>query len=158
MDADLIEFRNALGLFATGVTIITAIGPDGRPIGMTANSFNSVSLEPKLVLWSLAKSSGLLEAFAQASGYCIHILAQDQVNLSNTFARPSEDRFDGVDWLLSENGFPLIQDCVASFECASEYQYEGGDHIIFVGRVLQFATDPERPVLGFHKGRYIDFS
>lgn len=154
MDEKQIAFRNALGLFATGVTVITTM--DGkRPVGLTANSFNSVSLDPPLVLWSMAKTSNMLSTYQKAEGYCIHVLGSDQQELSNTFARPSEDRFAGIEWELSPLGLPLIKNCVAHFECVSQHQYEGGDHIIFVGRVEGFATVTDRPVLGFHRGKYV---
>lgn len=155
MEQDPVEFRNALGLFATGVTIITTLDGE-RPLGLTANSFNSVSLDPKLLLWSMAKSSGVLSTYQRAPGYCIHILGLDQLDLSNTFARPSDDRFAEVEWEPSPSlGLPLIKNCIAYFECESEHQYEGGDHIIFVGKVVSYGTGPERSVLGFHKGKYV---
>ncbi len=155
MDADQIEFRNALGLFATGITVITSMDGD-TPMGLTANSFNSVSLDPPLVLWSMAKSSSMLSAYQKAPGFCIHVLGSDQQELSNRFAGRAEDRFANLDWQKSQLGLPLISGCVAHFECRSEHQYEGGDHIIFVGRVESYAADAARPVLGYHRGKYVE--
>lgn len=153
MEDETIQFRNALGSFATGVTIVTTV--DGKtPLGMTANSFNSVSLDPKLILWSLAKSSRMLSVYEKAPGYIVHVLGQDQIDLSNTFARPSDDRFAGLDWEWSALGLPFIKGCAAHFECTSEHQYDGGDHIILVGRVKNYHAEPDRDVLCFHRGRY----
>jgi 3-hydroxy-9,10-secoandrosta-1,3,5(10)-triene-9,17-dione monooxygenase reductase component len=146
-------FRNALGRFPTGVTVVTTLGPDGRWIGLTANSFNSVSLDPPLVLWSLAKRAASLPVFANAPHYAINVLAADQIELSRQFASPRDDRFSGVACRKGLGGIPLIEGCAAWFECHNVHQYEGGDHIILVGRVERFA-DAERPALAFHAGGY----
>ncbi|HLI12491.1 MAG TPA: flavin reductase [Alphaproteobacteria bacterium] len=146
-------FRNALGRFPTGVTVVTTRTPDGHRIGLTANSFNSVSLDPPLVLWSLARSAGALSTFLAAPHYAINVLAADQIALSRRFASPCEDRFAGVAWREGLGGVPLIEGCTAWFECHNVHQYDGGDHVILVGQVERF-TDAERPALAFHAGYY----
>lgn len=150
---DTYSFRDALGHFATGVTIITARGKDGTPVGVTVNSFNSASLEPPLVLWSLNRSSGTLPIFNEAGSFAVHILAAEQIELSNRFARPADNKFDGIEYGEGLGGAPLLAGCAARFECRTMYQYEGGDHIIFVGEVQRFDKAGGSTLL-FHKGKY----
>tara|TARA_R110002110_G_scaffold303525_1_gene517596 strand:- start:13977 stop:14957 length:981 start_codon:yes stop_codon:yes gene_type:complete len=150
---DIRSFRSALGQFATGVTIITAVGQDGKPVGVTANSFNSASLDPPLVLWSLSKNSGTLEAFRKSAYFAVHILSADQIDLSNRFAAPRDDKFEGIETATGLGNIPLLDGCAARFECKTSYQYEGGDHIIFVGEVQRF-DDADRQTLLYHKGQY----
>ncbi|MEJ8572566.1 flavin reductase [Microbaculum marinum] len=147
------DFRMALGRFVTGVTVVTAIDPAGRPIGLTANSFNSVSLDPPLVLWSLARKSANLRAFEEASHFAINVLSVDQKEISDRFARPSEDRFAGLEWTPGAGGAPVLGGCAAVFECCSEQRYEGGDHVIFIGRVERFGHEDRVP-LAYHAGGY----
>ena len=149
------EFRMALGQFATGVTVITTMDDVGQPIGVTASSFNSVSLDPPLVLWSLAKSAKSLPAFQKATGFNVHILASHQEAISNRFARASEKKFEDIDYGVCPNGRPLLRQYAALFRCETEYQYEGGDHVILVGKVIEFET-MNYPALVFHKGSYAD--
>ncbi|MHA7847493.1 p-hydroxyphenylacetate 3-hydroxylase reductase component [Serratia sp. D1N4] len=146
-------FRRALGNFATGVTVVTAATPDGTRVGMTANSFNSVSLDPPLVLWSIDKRSGSYSVFEQASHFAINILAADQVDLSNRFARPSEDKFAGVETETGAGGAPLLADCAARFQCEKYQQVDGGDHWILIGKVVAF-DDLGRAPLVYHQGSY----
>lgn len=147
------DFRNALGQFATGVTVITSLDQSGGPVGCTVSSFNSVSIDPPLVLWSLAKDSGSLEAY-QASGYfCVHVLSAAQEDLSGRFASSGIDKFEGIDWQAGEGGAPLLPEFAAQFQCKTTYQYEGGDHVIFVGEVLSYEKTEEPPLV-FHRGRY----
>lgn len=146
-------FRNALGRFATGVTIITTRGPDGKPEGLTANSFSSLSLDPPLVLWSLAKAANSRAAFESCEHFAINVLASHQRSLSHRFATPAEDKFAGVDWSEGIGGAPVIADCIARFECRNLARHEGGDHVIFVGRVEQFENTEGTPLLYFG-GRY----
>lgn len=148
------DFRNALGRFATGVTVVTALNAEGKPIGVTISSFNSVSLDPPLVLWSLSTNSPKLEAFRQASHYAINVLAADQRGLSNRFASRAEDRFADVPVRRGQGGTPLIEGCCAWFECTHEAHYPGGDHIIFVGRVEGFARGEATSPLVFFDGAY----
>lgn len=153
MSVDSVEFRKALGSFVTGVTIVTTRAADGTDVGLTANSFNSVSLDPPMVLWSLAKTAASRAAFTQADCFAVHILAVDQEALSNRFAKRSENKFEGVELERGEGGLPLLRDCTARFECRTVHRYEGGDHIIFVGEVRSFVHSERRP-LAFHSGRY----
>ncbi len=147
------EFRKALGSFATGVTIITTRAPDGTPLGMTVNSFNSVSLNPPLVLWSIAHSSLNLEAFRQATHWAVHILSTEQEELSGRFARRGEDKFAGLEIDIGGDGIPLLRGCTARFECKTAFQYGGGDHDILVGEVLAFDRSETAPLV-FHGGKY----
>jgi len=149
-----IEFRSALGNFATGITVITAkdFGDDGY-VGITANSFNSVSINPPLVLWSCAKSVRSLPVYEAAEYYAVNILASDQIEVSNNFATQQPDKFASVDFAPGIGGVPLLQGCAAVFQCKQKMMYEGGDHIIFVGEVLEFECF-EKPPLVFAKGTY----
>lgn len=146
--------RNTLGRYATGVAVVTAVDPDGHPIGLTVNSFAAVSLEPPLVLWSLANASNSLEAFRQASHHCINVLAASQVDISNRFATWPVDRFAGLPWHTGLGGAPRLDGCCARFEVRNDIQYPGGDHLIFVSRVERFDEIAELPPLVFHGGRY----
>lgn len=146
-------FRRALGNFATGVTVVTAAGPSGRKVGVTANSFNSVSLDPALILWSIDKRSTSHEVFEEASHFAVNILAADQIDLSNNFARPKEDRFAGIDYETGTGGAPLFADCAARFECEKYQQLDGGDHWILVGKVVAFDDFGRSPLL-YHQGAY----
>jgi flavin reductase (DIM6/NTAB) family NADH-FMN oxidoreductase RutF len=148
------DLRSTLGSFATGITIITARATDGEPIGLTISSFNSVSLDPPLILWSLSLISPKLEAFRSASHYAVNVLAADQRWLSDRFAARGKDRFGGLPQRAGLGGAPLIEGCCAWFECANEAQYPGGDHAIFVGRVERFAQGDAQSPLIFHNARY----
>ncbi len=146
--------RNALGRFATGVTIVTAIDPDGHPIGLTVNSFSAVSLNPPLVLWCLDNTSHNLAAFRRAGHHAINVLAAGQLDLSNRFAKWPVDSFAGLHWHPGADGVPLLPGCCASFEVANEATHPGGDHTIFVGRVERFSEPPGIAPLLFHAGQY----
>ena len=148
------DFRDALGSFATGVTVLTALAPDGELIGLTISSFNSVSLNPPLILWSLSRDSPRLKAFRGASHYAVNVLAADQQVISDAFASRDEDRFGNVRVRRGLAGIPLIEGCAAWFECANETQYPGGDHLIFIGRVERFQCGATGDPLIFHAGRY----
>lgn len=141
------DFRRALGMFGTGVTIVTTRAENGEPVGITANSFNSVSLEPPMVLWSLAKNARSLPVFQSASTWNVHILSNEQEALSNRFARVGEDKFSGLPLDSEEAHAPLLQDCSARFKCKTAFQYDGGDHIIFVGEVTGYDANPHPPLL-----------
>jgi flavin reductase (DIM6/NTAB) family NADH-FMN oxidoreductase RutF len=149
-----LEFRAALGMFATGVTIVTARAPDGAPVGLTANSFNSVSLTPPLVLWSLSRRAGTMPAFSAGSHYAINILAADQRDLAEQFASKAVDRFAGVTWHEGAAGAPVIDGAAAVFECFNRSRYEEGDHVIFVGEVERCEHRTGAQPLIFHGGRY----
>jgi len=141
------SFRSALGRFATGVTIITARGTDG-PVGVTANSFNSVSLDPPLVLWSLARTSSSLAGFDSADEFAIHVLGLDQEHLSGRFATSGADKFKGMD--IATEGAPLLDGCAARFRCRKVQQHDVGDHILFIGEVIEFDTRDGAPLLYLH--------
>ena len=149
------EFRAALGSFATGVTIVTTRDSNDNPVGVTASSFNSVSLDPPLVLWSLAKSSLSRDAFCGSGHFAIHVLAADQEDLSNAFARSGDDKFSGVDWQIGSLGSPVLGNYAALFECKTVHQYEGGDHVILVGEVMEYEKKDKPPLL-FHGGQYAE--
>jgi flavin reductase (DIM6/NTAB) family NADH-FMN oxidoreductase RutF len=141
-------------MFATGVTIVTARSVQGTYIGLTANSFNSVSLTPPLVLWSLARSAGSLAAFSTGSHYAINILSADQQGLAKQFAARSGDRFAGVDFVLGSGGAPLLVGAAATFECFNRSRYEEGDHVIFVGEVERCTHRAGASPLLFHGGKF----
>jgi flavin reductase (DIM6/NTAB) family NADH-FMN oxidoreductase RutF len=148
------EFRASLAMFATGVTIVTARMADGQPIGLTANSFNSVSIDPPLVLWSLSRQAGSMPAFARGSHYAINILAADQRTLAERFASKEVARFDGVAFQPGNSGVPLLDGAAAAFECFNRSRYEEGDHVIFVGEVERCVRRAGAHPLIFHGGRY----
>ena len=141
-------------MFATGVTIVTARNDNGEPVGLTANSFNSVSLDPPLVLWSLAKAAGSMAVFANGRHYAIHVLASDQKALAERFAARGVDRWADVPFSEGVGGAPLLEGCAATFECFNRSQYTEGDHVIFVGEVERCARKPSASPLLFHGGRF----
>ena len=150
------EFRNALGTFPTGVAIITTVDHAGEPVGLTCNSFSSVSLEPPLVSWSLRKASKSIEIFRHTPSFTINILAGDQNELSGRFASSKiTDKFTGVSWRPGHGGAPVIGNCLASFECSTFAVHDAGDHLVFIGQVQQFDHGrPEDPLV-FYKGAYV---
>jgi flavin reductase (DIM6/NTAB) family NADH-FMN oxidoreductase RutF len=148
------EFRRALGMFATGVTIVTARDAATARVGLTANSFNSVSLTPPLVLWSLSQRAGSMQAFSQGSHYAINILAADQHELAERFASKVADRFEGVAFHDGSSGAPILDGAAAVFECFNRSRYVEGDHIIFVGEVERCEHRAGAQPLIFHGGRY----
>ena len=141
-------------MFATGVTIVTARGVDGTPVGLTANSFNSVSMTPPLVLWSLARSAGSMPSFERGSHYAINILGADQHALAQRFASKSADRFKDVAFRAGAGGAPILAGAAAVFECFNRSRYEEGDHVIFVGEVERCEWRPGAQPLIYHGGRY----
>ncbi|EJM15546.1 conserved protein of DIM6/NTAB family [Pseudomonas sp. GM21] len=145
--------RDAFGSFATGVTIVTTTGPGGVDIGLTANSFSSVSLDPPMVLWSLARTSLNMDAFRNSGHFAVHILSADQEALSGRFASKGIDRFEGLALDRGPDGIPMLKECMARFACKLAYQYEGGDHVIFVGEIVDFSHSARKPLV-FHGGRY----
>jgi flavin reductase (DIM6/NTAB) family NADH-FMN oxidoreductase RutF len=147
------DFRNALGAYATGVTIITAAGPDGKPYGLTCNSFASVSLNPPLVLWSLVAYSSSLTLFQSASHFTVNVLGASQQPLANKFAKSSDDKFTGVDWTPGLGNAPVLAESVANFQCRSVNRYYGGDHVIFLGAVEAYTYNAKEPLL-FARGAF----
>ena len=148
------DFRAALAMFATGVTIVTALDASGRPVGLTANSFNSVSMDPPLVLWSLSRLAGSMPAFRRGSHYAINILSADQKALAERFASQNVERFEGVAHRPGASGVPLVEGAAAHFECFNRSRYEEGDHVIFVGEVERCSWRTGASPLLFHGGRY----
>ena len=146
-------FRRALGNFATGVTIITAVGANGEKVGVTASSFNSLSMDPPLILWSSMKEARSCEIFETATHFAVNILASDQMDMSNHFARQQEDKFAGIEWEKGIGGAPLFSNCAGRFQCETYNKLDGGDHWIFVGKVVAF-DDFGRSPLCFHQGSY----
>lgn len=146
-------FRRALGNFATGVTIMTAQNAEGERVGVTANSFNSVSLDPALILWSIDKNSSSFKVFEQATHFAVNVLSVNQIDLSNKFARRSEDKFAGTDFDYGEGQCILLKQCAANFECEKFNIVEGGDHWIIIGRVVRFHDHGRSPLL-YHQGAY----
>ena len=145
-------FRRSLGVFATGVTVVTARWGE-QMVGVTANSFTSVSLDPPLVLWSIDKASTSLPVFMAGTHFAVNVLARDQIALSNHFAKTAPDKFAAIDWTPGAGGVPLIPGAAAVFECRREIEHDAGDHILMVGRVERHARF-DRDVLLFHAGKY----
>ncbi|MDY0013779.1 MAG: flavin reductase family protein [Rhodocyclaceae bacterium] len=146
-------FRNALGAFATGVTVITTRGAGGEPLGLTVNSFNSVSLDPPLIVWSLSRQVSLLGAFEACEYYAVNVLAEDQQWLSQRFASRQPDRFTGLEMESGLGGVPLLAGCSARFECRNTVRHEGGDHLVFISEVVRFDRSDRLPLV-FHGGAY----
>jgi flavin reductase (DIM6/NTAB) family NADH-FMN oxidoreductase RutF len=147
------ELRQALGRFVTGVTIVTCRDEHGAPVGLTANSFNALSLDPPLVLWSLREASSTIDAFTNASHFAVNVLAADQVDLSRRFARPSSAKFDSGQWSDGQGGAPLLAGCVAVFECRRRSHHAAGDHVLFIGEVERIGGTAATPLI-YHGGHY----
>jgi hypothetical protein len=148
------EFRSALGMFATGVTIVTARAANGKMVGLTANSFNSVSLSPPLVLWSLSHAAASMAVFREGSHYCINVLAADQKELAQRFAAKDVDRFAGVSFVEGAHGAPLLVGAAATFECFNRSRHDEGDHAIFVGEVEHCTHRAGASPLLYHGGKF----
>ncbi len=150
---DAREFRNALGDYATGVTIITTLDAAGQAIGLTVNSFTSVSLDPPLVLWSIDQGSPLFDGFMQAGHYAVHVLQQDQQELAHSFSDDDDARFLEISYETGIAGLPLLQTYSALFQCEIESRHTEGDHVILIGRVISLDNESTAPLV-FHKGKY----
>ncbi len=148
------EFRRALSCFATGVAVVTTADTAGAGVGITINSFSSVSLEPPLVLWSIAESSYSYDVFTRAELFAVNVLSMDQESLADRFAQRTDNKFDGLACREGLNDVPLLPEFAACFECRTEHIYAGGDHKIIVGRVLRF-EDHEADPLIFYRGDYL---
>ncbi len=151
-------FRDALGSFATGVTIVTATAPGGRRIGLTVSSFNSVSLEPALILFSVGRESASLDALLAADAFAVNVLSDDQTGLSIRFADPGNGKWDQVEAAAGVTGAPVLAPVLASFECKPYGQHDGGDHVILVGRVVSLAVADRGSPLVFYRGQYHQIS
>ena len=154
-DFDSAYFRRALSQFATGIAVVITRAPDGEAHGLTVNSFTSVSLEPPLVLWSLANRARSMPAFMAASHYIINVLGEQQADLALRFSQKIGNRFESLAFDLSRTGLPILDGAVAWFECRSRSRYEEGDHVILVGQVERCHVNPQARALGFHAGRFV---
>lgn len=150
---DARELRNCFGKFATGITVITALDPDGAKIGLTVNSFSSLSLDPPMILWSLDNRSHNLDALKKASHFSVNVLASDQMDISNNFASRAEDKFEDIDITQGKSGIPLLKGTVAHLECKNVQQIDGGDHLVFIGEVEHFDVTDKKPLL-YANGQY----
>jgi flavin reductase (DIM6/NTAB) family NADH-FMN oxidoreductase RutF len=146
---DARQLRRTLGQFATGIGVLTTRAPDGTPLGLTINSFNSVSLEPPLVVFSLARRMSLLPWFEEASHFGISLLSAGQRALSDRFAGPAQDRFAGVEWFPGPHGSPLLVGACAHFECRNAIRHNGGDHVLFLAEVCHHAAFAREPLVFF---------
>ena len=153
-DVDSAKFRQLCGHFATGVVIITATGPDGKPEGMTANSFASTSLEPPLVSVNVDHAADMHRVLLQAAGFAVNVLESGQEALSRRFAGNATGRFDGVGYRVDDRGFVLLDGVLATIACVTHAHFDAGDHTIFVGRVTGGSVAPGRPLL-YYRGGYM---
>lgn len=153
MDNDSAAFRRALGCFPTGIAVVTTIDAEGRPAGITVSSFNSVSLDPPLVLWSIGRASVSFDIFARAGFFAVNVLSRAEFDLVARFAASGGDRFQGLSCRQGIGGVPILPDFAACFECETEHRYDGGDHRIIVGRVLAFEDHDKEPLI-VHRGQY----
>ncbi|MBT8087178.1 MAG: flavin reductase family protein [Gammaproteobacteria bacterium] len=153
-DTDTLGYRRALSLFATGVSVVTALDSEGNPVGITVSSFNSVSLDPPLVLWSVGLESMSYEAFTSADHFAVHVLGKGQEDLCDHFAKRVPDKFGGLDWGSGFGGAPILPDFAACFECSTEHVYPGGDHQIVVGRVHRFEYRDSEPLI-IYQSRFL---
>jgi flavin reductase (DIM6/NTAB) family NADH-FMN oxidoreductase RutF len=148
------QLRDVLGTFVTGVTVITTADAAGEPHGVTVNSFSSVSLDPPLVLWSQSLASRSHSAFANSEFFVVNILADDQITISNLFARSIDDKFKGIGFISGLGGSPVLKGASASLQCRKVAAYPGGDHVVFLGQVERLDQSNKRP-LAFGSGRYM---
>ncbi len=148
------EFRAALGQFATGITVVTAPTEEGPPIGITVNSFSSVSLDPPLILFSVARTLKSFDAMIAADAFSVNVLTSDQEELSNQFAASDGDKWADVSWMEGEGGCPVLSGTLATFECAPWAQYDGGDHVILVGEVRHIQSADAGGALVYFQSRY----
>ncbi len=148
------SLRRALGCFATGVTVVTGLGADKEKLGVTANSFNSVSLDPPLVLFSLNRRAYSMPHFLESGHFAVNVLREGQEELADRFATPLADKWDGIHFDIWDFGCPILADALANFECRTRYTYDGGDHVIFVGEIERMRADLDGDPLLFYRGCY----
>ncbi len=153
-DIDPLDLRRAFGRFGTGVTVITTCAADGTRMGVTANSFNTVSLDPPIVLWSLAATSPSLATFRSTGHFAVNVLTLKQIELSRKFSRSSSDKFAGVVFTDGLHGAPILAGCAATIECTVVNEHIVGDHVLFLGQVVRYAHENAAPLL-FFNGKYI---
>lgn len=149
------DLRKVFGQYPTGVTVVTTMDSNGEPIGMTANSFASVSLSPPLILWSIDRGGEIHDIFTQATHFCVHMLAEHQEEVSTRFSSGEKKRFSGIIWSSGELGSPLLSDYLCRIECSLENVFDGGDHSVMLGRVakVEFKEEHQKPLV-FHQGTY----
>ena len=148
------KFRNALGWFTTGVAVVTTCVDGGKPIGITINSFSSVSLDPPLVLWCLDKKSDTVSIFGKATHFTVNVLREEHREISSRLARKGDHSLEEVDLVDAESGCPALKEALAHFECEIEARHDAGDHVIMIGRVLKFDQAEEGRPLLYHRGAY----
>jgi flavin reductase (DIM6/NTAB) family NADH-FMN oxidoreductase RutF len=155
MSIDSREFRDTLGCFATGITVITTVDREGAPVGFTANSFTALSLDPPLILFCLDRNATCFESFHRNRHFAVNVLSAEQQEISNRFAKTGADKWSGVKFESGGDGAPILAGCLASLECEINEVFEGGDHVIFIGKVtgMRRSKDDPRPLLYF-RGRY----
>ena len=151
---DSARFRQVLGHFPTGVTVVTAVGPDGEPAGLAVGSFTSVSLEPPLVAFCPSRTSSTWPIIRDTGAFCVNILAEDQEDVSRVFAAKGADKFRGIGWKPSVSGSPILNDVLAWIDCRVEAEYDGGDHLVVLGRVSDLHVEREEGPLVFYRGGY----
>ncbi len=154
-EIDPVEYRRALGCFATGVAVVTAVDENGARAGITINSFNSVSLDPPLVLWSIAKDAQSFDSFVAAEHFAVNVLGMQQRDICDQFSVRGANKFNGLDCSEGIEGVPILPAYSAVFECQVEHRYDGGDHTILVGRVLRFEDHKTDPLI-FYRGHYLE--
>jgi flavin reductase (DIM6/NTAB) family NADH-FMN oxidoreductase RutF len=147
------QFRQCLGKFATGVTVVTCVDNQDRPCGITANSFSSVSLDPPLILWNISKVSNSLDAYLEAEHFVVNVLSSQQQHISSHFARSDHTQFDDIEHSMSAEGAPVLPNTIATFECCTREVHDCGDHHIIVGEVVSYAARDGDPLL-FYGGDY----
>ena len=158
MNFEPLAFRNCLSRFATGITVVTCLDDQGVPHGMTVNSFNSVSLDPPLILFSLARDANSIGNFQAADSYNVNVLAAGQMDISQKFSIAGEEKWRDTAWSAGIHGAPVLDGAMAKFECRPETTCDGGDHIIFIGRVLECEQREELSPLLYYAGRYAEIS
>lgn len=151
-----LDLRQTLGCFPTGVTVVTCLGKSGQPLGLTVSSFNSVSLAPPLILWSLQNRSVHLNEYMDAERFAVNVLCAEQADACRTFASDVEDRFAGIDWHMSDFGLPILDNCAATLQCARDSVHPAGDHTIFIGQVLAHGNSERTPMI-WGKGQLTAF-
>lgn len=147
------DFKKALGNYPTGVTVVTTFDKQNNPIGLTVNSFASVSLDPLLILWSIDKKSGSYQTFLEVEKFAVNILADDQADVCSLFASKVEDRFSQCKWEKSERQLPVLSDSLAQLECKTAKQIDAGDHVIFIGEVIHIHNEEKNPLL-YHRRNF----
>lgn len=158
MAFDSRAFRDAMGRFGTGVTLVTALTDKGEPIGLTANSFTSLSLDPPLVLWSLDRKSDTVPIFSECKHFGVNVLQAHHRDLSTKFATKQNHHFDEIPFETWDSGVPIIVDALAALECEVYARHDGGDHVIMVGRVLGLKSQEEGEPLMFYRGKYAELA